>query len=274
MTTAERIFQPGAQSDDDLRQVLTLLDMQDRAPSIRRLRDWALAAAQPQPGETAVDVGSGTGTVSSLLAERVGPTGRVVGVEPNARLREVAETRVTGLTGVRFVDGLAAALPLADGSADLLWCERVLQHVADPQAAVDEFARVLRPGGRAVVLDSDHATRVTSTLDTEVAALFSAAFMAQVANPRAAMRIPEQARRAGFTVDPDVGSAALILSSQALLNSPFVADNARQAVERGLVSQEVADDSVRALRAAAEAGYALGAVTVFGFVLRRPVTAG
>ena len=273
MTTAERIFQPGAQSDEDLKQVLGLLDMQDRAPSIRRLRDWAFAAAQPQPGETVVDVGSGAGTVSALLAERVGPTGRVVGVEPNARLREVARTRVTD-AGVDFVDGLAASLPMADGSVDLLWCERVLQHVAEPQAAVDEFTRVLRPGGRAVVLDSDHASRVTSTLATEVAALFSAAFMAQVANPRAAIRIPEQAMRAGLTVDPDIGSCALVLSSSVLLNSPFVADNARQAVELGLVTQAVADESVRALHAAAEAGHALGAVTVFGFVLRRPVTDG
>lgn len=273
MTTAQRIFQPGAQSDDDLKQVLTLLDMQDRAPSIRRLRDWAFAAAQPQPGETVVDVGSGTGTVTMALAQRVGPTGRVVGVEPNARLREVAQTRAAG-SGADFVDGMAASLPVADASVDLLWCERVLQHVAEPQAAVDEFARVLRPGGRAVVLDSDHATRVTSTLDTEVAAKFSAAFMAQVANPRAAISVPEQALHAGLTVDPDVGSSALILSSPVLLNSPFVADNVRQAVELGLVSQDVADESVRALRAAAEAGYAMGAVTVFGFVLRRPVTGG
>ncbi len=271
MTTAQRIFQPGVQSDDELQQVLGLLDMQDAAPSIRRLRDWAMTAARPQPGETVVDVGSGTGTVARALAEQVGPAGHVLGIEPNPRLREVALTRAAG-TGADFVDGLAASLPVADGSVDLLWCERVLQHVAEPQAAVDEFARVLRPGGRAVVLDSDHATRVTSTLETDVAARFSAAFMAQVANPRAAMLIPEQALRAGLTVDPDIGSSALILSSRMLLNSPFVADNAREAVEQGLVTQDVADESVRALRAAAEAGHAMGAVTVFGFVLRRPVT--
>ena len=40
----------------------------------------------------------------------------------------------------------------------MIWCERVLQHLHDPQAAIDDFARVLRPGGRAVLLDSDHAT--------------------------------------------------------------------------------------------------------------------
>jgi ubiquinone/menaquinone biosynthesis C-methylase UbiE len=273
MTTAPRIFQPGAQSDDDLERVLSLLDMQDTAPSIRRLRDWAFAAAQPRPGETAVDVGSGTGTVTRALAERVGPTGRVVGIEPNARLREVARTRAAG-SSAEFADGMAASLPMADGSVDLLWCERVLQHVAEPQAAVDEFARVLRPGGRAVVLDSDHASRVTSTLDTELAAKFSTAFMAKVVNPRAAMRLPEQAQRAGLTVDPDIGSSALILSSSMLLRSEFVAENAREAVELGLVSQDVADEAVRALRAAAEGGRALGAVTVFGFVLRRPVTGG
>ncbi len=63
------------------------------APSIRRLRDWALLAARPNAGEMAVDLGSGTGTIARELAGILGRTGSVIGVEPNPRLREISEHR-------------------------------------------------------------------------------------------------------------------------------------------------------------------------------------
>ncbi len=223
-----------------------------------------------QPGEVVVDVGSGTGTMTRTLGALASPAGQAVGVEPNARLRDVAETRAAASSGVRFVEGLAADLPFPDGSVDVLWCERVLQHLADPQAAIEEFARVLRTGGRAVLLDTDHATRVTSAMEADVEAKLLAAFMSNLPNPRAARHIPEQAMRAGFTVDPDIGSSALIFPPRVLLDSPLIADAAESAVAAGSLGQEKADEAVRAVRAAAEAGHAFAAVTVFGFLLRKP----
>jgi SAM-dependent methyltransferase len=271
-----RAWRPASQTDDDIELMVMLLDLQDASPPISRLRAWALDALAVQPGEVAMDVGSGTGTVTRLLGSLVGPDGRAIGVEPNLRLREIAEARATAAAGVSFVDGLAANLPLADGSVDALWCERVLQHLPDPQAAIEEFARVLRPGGRAVLLDSDHASRVMSALDYEVEAKINTAFMGQLPNPRAARLIPQQAMRAGFTVDPDIGSAALLIPPQELLRAPFIRIAADQAVYDGTLSQAAADDAVRAVLAAAEAGHAFSAVTVFGFLLRKseqPVTA-
>ena len=137
-------------------------------------------------------------------------------------------------------------------------------------AAIDDFARVLLPGGRAVLLDSDHASRVTSALDYEVEAKINAAFMGQVPNPRAARLIPQQAMQAGFTVDRDIGSAALVIPPQEMQRAPLVRIAAQQAVSDGTLSQAEADEAVRAVREAAEAGRAFSAVTVFGFVLRKP----
>ena len=268
--TQARMFQSDAETDDEVTFMVMVLDLQDAAPSIRRLQGWALDLAQVQPGEFAVDVGSGTGTMTRTLGALVAPDGQAVGVEPNPRLREVAESRATTSSGVSFVDGLAAHLPFSDGSVDVLWCERVLQHVADPQAAIDEFARVLRPGGRAVVLDTDHATRVTSAMEANVEAKLLAAFMSNMPNPRSARHIPEQAMRAGFTVDPDIGSSALIFPPRVLLDSPLIASAADTAVATGSLGREEADEAVRAVRAAAEAGHAFAAVTVFGFLLRKP----
>jgi SAM-dependent methyltransferase len=264
------MFQPDAETDDELGFMVMLLDLQDAAPPIRRLRDWALDLAQPQPGEVALDVGSGTGTMVRTLAALVAPQGRAIGVEPNPKLRELAASRTAGLTGADFVDGLAAGLPLADDSVDLLWCERVLQHVADAQSAVTEFARVLRPGGRAVLLDSDHGTRILAGVPEAVEAKLAGAFRHQVVNSRAARHIPEQAIRAGLTVDPDIGSSALIFSSQMLRESKLAEENARLAVSSGLFNAAEADEAVELVRTAAVAGHAYAAVTMFGFVLRKP----
>ena len=268
--TQTRMFQPEAETDAELGFMVMLLDIQDAAPPIRRLRDWALDLARPQAGEVVLDVGSGTGTMARTLATLVSPGGRAIGVEPNPKLREIAASRAASVTEVSFVDGLAADLPMADSSVDLLWCERVLQHVADAQAAITEFARVLRPGGRAVLLDSDHGTRVTAGLPEELETRLSAAFRSQIANSRSARHIPEQAIRAGLAVDPDIGSSALIFSPQTLVQSGLVPENARLAVAGGFLSQEEADEAVRTVQAAAQAGHAYSAVTMFGFLVRKP----
>jgi ubiquinone/menaquinone biosynthesis C-methylase UbiE len=96
-------------------------------------------------------------------------------IEPNVQLRVVAESRAqgAGVPNVSFVYGLAGALPFDDASIDLVWCERVLQHLTDPQPAIDDIARVLRPGGRVVLLDSDYGTRIVSDLDPDLAAALS-----------------------------------------------------------------------------------------------------
>ncbi|MGB8383893.1 MAG: methyltransferase domain-containing protein [Dermatophilaceae bacterium] len=129
----------GARADALSLQVL-LLDHQDSAAGIMRLREWALTKASPKEGDAVVDVGSGTGTMCSRFAGLVGPSGSVTGVEPNASLRAVALGRL-GSTAVSIVDGTAEQLPFGDASVNFLWCERVLQHVSDAQAALGEFYR-------------------------------------------------------------------------------------------------------------------------------------
>jgi SAM-dependent methyltransferase len=113
------------------------------------VRSMALPA-----GSTAADVGCGDGRHSVRLAGELGFS--VVGIDPVAGQVEAAIGRAASLDPpardrVRFAVGSAEALPLPDGSIDLVWCRDVLVHVADLHAAYHEFARVLRAGGRALV---------------------------------------------------------------------------------------------------------------------------
>ena len=115
---------------------------------------WAqmqVALAAPKPGEHVVDVACGTGVGARLAAERVGPTGKVVGVDVDAGLIEVAR-RLSGgnATPMEWHCASALQMPLADGSFDLALCLQGLQFFPDRPKGFAEIRRVLKPSGRLV----------------------------------------------------------------------------------------------------------------------------
>ncbi|KRC56709.1 MULTISPECIES: methyltransferase domain-containing protein [unclassified Nocardioides] len=242
-----------------------VLDMQESLPGVLRLRDWAMAALDPQPGETAVDVGSGTGAEVRRLAAAVGESGRAIGIEPHAGLRAVATERSSG-TGATYLDAEATDLPFEDASVDVVRCERVFQHLTDPAGAVGEFARVLRPGGRLVVIDSDWGTAVQTPGDPELLRRLWDFRDSQSPNPHAGRHLPGQLVRTGLTVDPDVAATAVVPPPGALL--VLVQKSLEDARAAGVVTQAECDQLVDEIRAAQDAGQAFMAVTMFAVLGR------
>lgn len=103
------------------------------------------------------DIGAGEGTLSLLLAQRAE---HVTGIDNSEKMVEYAQgvARRSGLKNVEFRLGDLEELPLADGSVDLALFSQSLHHALHPQKAVQEAARVLRPGGRIVILDLQRHT--------------------------------------------------------------------------------------------------------------------
>ena len=107
------------------------------------------------PSERVVDVGCGAGIDSLIAAKKVGPEGRVIGVDMTPAMLEKARQAAgaTGLANVEFREGYAEALPVADGWADAVISNGVLNLMPDKAAALQEMSRVLKPGGRLQIGD-------------------------------------------------------------------------------------------------------------------------
>jgi SAM-dependent methyltransferase len=122
------------------------------------------------PGRSVVDVGCGSGRITGWLADRVGPDGLVCAVDREAEALEYAAVALSA-NPRRSVEGWVAdivALPFADDTFDAAWCSRVLGYLADPAAAIDELVRVVRPGGRIVVLTGDAARATFLPIEPEL----------------------------------------------------------------------------------------------------------
>lgn len=116
----------------------------------RRWRRRAAQLSRVRPGDQVLDVCTGTGALAQLLRRRVGVSGEVVGIDLTEAMLEVARARVPE---VRFLVGDACKLPFPDQSFDAATMAFGLRNINDHQRALGELARVLRPGGRAVILE-------------------------------------------------------------------------------------------------------------------------
>ncbi|HTK28634.1 MAG TPA: class I SAM-dependent methyltransferase [Vicinamibacterales bacterium] len=144
--------------DDRQRVVTALFDRSaahyDRACRImafgsgQAYRREALVRAGVRKGMEVLDVGTGTGLLAREIADLVGPAGRIVGLDPSRGMLAAGRA-----LAIERVQGLGEALPFADGTFDLVTMGYALRHVPDLDQAFAEYRRVLRPGGRVLLLE-------------------------------------------------------------------------------------------------------------------------
>ena len=200
-----------------------------------------------QPGMRVLDVGCGPGTITADLAALV-PSGAVVGIDAAADVLSEAQAEAgrRGLENVRFETGDVYQLAFGDDSFDVVHAHQVLQHLADPVAALGEMRRVGRPGGVVAARDGDYGGFFWFPSDPgldEWQALYRDVARALGGEPDAGRHLLSWARAAGFASIEASGSAWCYtgpdrpwwgsLWAQRLTESPF----GDRAVEHGLATR-------------------------------------
>jgi ubiquinone/menaquinone biosynthesis C-methylase UbiE len=116
--------------------------------------EWAprvMALAEPQPGERVLDVACGTGALTRVVAQSIGPNGRVVGLDLSAEMLSKARTNKldpSSAVPIEWREGDVSAIPFENETFDIVFCNFGLMFFPDRVAALKEMRRVLRPDGR------------------------------------------------------------------------------------------------------------------------------
>jgi demethylmenaquinone methyltransferase / 2-methoxy-6-polyprenyl-1,4-benzoquinol methylase len=149
-----RMFDRVAGRYDALNSVMT-------AGLHHRWRERAAARTELGPGDSALDICCGTGDLTLELAGRVAPGGRVIGCDFSEPMLDLAREKATarGAEGVRFEWADALALPYDGDRFDALSVGFGVRNLADLDRGLHEMARVLKPGGRLVILEITQPTR-------------------------------------------------------------------------------------------------------------------
>jgi len=158
-------------ADPNVAVLVDTMDVTAGWPATRRLRAWEHDQLRLSDGQRLLDVGCGRGEAALDLAHDLGARGELVGVDASEEMLLVARASARAARcPVRFTVGDACALDEADDSFDAVRSERTLQWLADPATAVAEMARVVRPGGRISLIDTDWSTFAIDVGDDDLAA--------------------------------------------------------------------------------------------------------
>jgi len=190
---------------DTMRYVLGASDQEierlDRqSASIEPATRLLLRTAGIAPGMRVLDLGTGVGHVATLIADLVGPEGRVIGIDSNVRLLEVATGRAPTRSQLRFVEGDVRSWRDAE-AFDAIVGRLILFHLADPVSVLRHHAASLRPGGMVLALDFDLGacrTEPALPLATEALGWVDSAFRSAGANPIIGARLALLLAEAGL----------------------------------------------------------------------------
>jgi SAM-dependent methyltransferase len=187
---------------DTIARFIVRLEQRGRDPQFSQWRDAYLDRLDLGRARQVLDIGCGTGVIGRAIARRSDFDGTVIGIDPSRSLLEAAEAfaRDEGVGArLRFQYGTAESLPFEEDSFDCVVAHTTISHVPDPSRLLSEMARVLRPGGNAVIFDGDYASWTFDYPDPEFGKRMDEALIqAVVANPRIMRGLRRDLSRAGL----------------------------------------------------------------------------
>ena len=167
-------------------------------PDVVAQREAVLAMLMPRDGERALDIGCGPGLTTAALGLAVGESGAVVGVDIAEPMLALARTRCKAMSQVAFTLTDVTALPYPDASFDLALATQVYEYVEDIDGALAELARVVRPGGRALLVDTDWESAVWASSDDARMRRILDTWNEHIPHPQLPRDLKRRLQQAGF----------------------------------------------------------------------------
>ena len=175
------------------------LERSYQTADIAEQRRRTLAAIDLQAGESALDVGCGPGFLVREMAEQLGEKGRAVGIDSSEQMLALAGRRTADLPQVALIEGRIEDSGIKDDSFDAVCCSQVLLFLADTGAALAEFHRILKPGGRLAVIETDWRGVVLNADDDALTRRMFAAWDAAQVTPNLPVCLKRTIEEAGFS---------------------------------------------------------------------------
>lgn len=256
-TTDWEEFSGGVESEY-FREYLELMQRIDDIPAYKQ-RTYDLLG--PLDGASVLDAGCGLGVDAFRLADRVGSSGRVVGVDNSESLIAEARKQLDEPSAASFEVADVYDLPFSDDEFDAARADRILQHLSEPQDALGELLRIVEPGGRLTVTDPDWSSFALSVRDTDDTGTLLDTEYCPARNPEMGKQLYGRCRRAGLTdltVEP---YTVTMTEPEVVIDGTQLQARGEAVVEAGQLTEEAVDAWFDALDATASEDALFGCVT-------------
>ncbi|MFQ5760947.1 MAG: methyltransferase domain-containing protein [Acidiferrobacterales bacterium] len=265
------IFQMiGSLDAEGVQRVVDRLEYRGKNEAFVAMREAYLSRLNLVPNANVLDLGCGTGVVARALAARDSFSGKIVGIDYSEDLIDAAR-RLAAKEAVSERVGDASSLDDEDETFDVVILHTVVSHVPDPDAAVSEAGRVVRPGGLVAIFDGDYASLTFATGDHAIdAEMVQAILSAVVANPHVMREVPVILRDVGLKTDGFIPNV-LAEAEECAFFSGMAESYVPMVVRAKLMSEEQADGWLNGLRQSVSTKCSFASCNYYTYIARRPV---
>jgi ubiquinone/menaquinone biosynthesis C-methylase UbiE len=223
------------QADTSPAFFIDFLEFLDNQESVKTLRAESNRKLNICAGHKVLDVGCGIGGATIPIGEINGPTGLAAGVDLSSAMIEHAMKRAANQPWIKFHIADACSVPYPDDFFDLARSERLFLYLPDRLAALKEMMRVVKPGGRVYVVDTDVDSTAIYSQNPALTRKMTSVVAASMPNPNSARELPALARKAGLK-NLVIEVSAISSRYEFFLRS--MASSLIKAAEIGVITQE------------------------------------